>query len=335
MALILAPMVRGSFPAMRTYCLQNEADYVYTDVIMAKALIQSEKRETDHCIEFTRTNQKVLLIVKQEKSKTIIQLAGTDFDDLNAAALLVKDYCLRVDLNLGCAKHFTSQCGAGGVLGTQGTLAADLLKKLSTNAPWSVKTRLRDTFEEALQHILDLLNANVQFIAIHCRKFNEDREKTRARWDEFFDIYEALNQEQRKKIIFNGGLINENDYFRLKTVFEKKQLPLTPVLLARGAIRDPEIFRKIKLNQISSTVHSYRIYQEIGIISKHNNYKFCDYKACVMFSLKWIRDLSQGMGEGVRDKAINAIQEIAHHKSYDQIIEFLKHNIENGKLDEK
>jgi tRNA-dihydrouridine synthase len=176
--------------------------------------------------------------------RLVYQLLGADADKLAAAAaLLDRQDCLGIDLNMGCAAPAITRTGAGVRLmediDKAGRIAAALRK--TTAKRLSVKLRLGPKtarlapaanadlpgFEYLLRFCRRLEAEGVDLIILHPRTAGE-KFKRRARW-EFVD---ALRKELSIPVAGNGDIASAEE-------LAKKA---GPVMFGRFAVKEPWVF---------------------------------------------------------------------------------------------
>jgi tRNA-dihydrouridine synthase len=173
------------------------------------------------------------------------QLLGADPGKLAAAAaLLDRQECLGIDINMGCAAPAITRTGAGVRLmediDRAGRIAADLRK--ATAKRLSVKLRLgpkktreqADTqgFEYLLRFCRRLEAEGVDLITLHPRMADE-KFKRRARWK----FVEALRRELRIPVAGNGDIASVEEL--------AAKASAGPVMIGRLAVKEPWVFAAV------------------------------------------------------------------------------------------
>lgn len=102
----------------------------------------------------------------------------------------------------------------------------------------SVKTRIGFSEEEEVKKITEVYNRYpISLLIVHPR-VREDFYKGEPRMNAFKYVYEAY----KKPLCYNGDIGSKDDFERIKSEFPD----LFGVMIGRGAVKNPAIFREIK-----------------------------------------------------------------------------------------
>ncbi|MFI5253578.1 MAG: tRNA dihydrouridine synthase DusB [Bacteroidota bacterium] len=228
-SILLAPMEDVTDMAFRLICKRLGADVVFTEFVNAEGLIRNSEKT------------KSKMVFAEEERPFGIQLYGGLEESMENAARMAESLQPDlIDINCGCwVKNVVGQ-GAG----------ASLLKDLpkmrrviaavvdTVKIPVTVKTRLG--WDSATVNIIDIARmveeTGTQALTIHCR--------TRAQGHKGEPDYSWIPKVQEAvsiPIIVNGGITSPES---AKEVFD--QTGCYAVMVARGAIQNPWIFKEIK-----------------------------------------------------------------------------------------
>lgn len=183
--------------------------------------------------DFDRESNQGVPVVPQ-----LLTRHGVDF--LWAAKALAGLGYGEINLNLGCPSGTVTAKGKGsGLLSDPDTLKA-LLDEIFAQPPAniSVKTRLGRNDPEEFPRLLELFDQYpIAQLTVHCR-VGADFYRKPAR-PEWFAL--ALDQS-RNPVCYNGDLTTVE-----RVLAFQERYPATPALmLGRGAVADPAIFRRLK-----------------------------------------------------------------------------------------
>ncbi len=229
--LLLAPMEDVSDPPFRAVCKEGGADLMYTEFISSEGLIR----------DAIKSRQK--LDIFEEERPIGIQIFGGDEDAMAMSAKIIDATGPDLlDINFGCPVKKVVCKGAGAAVLKDVDLMVRLTKACirSTSLPVTVKTRLgwdEDSLniEEVAERLQDI---GIAALSIHGR--------TRAqlyKGDADWRLIAAVKNNPRIKIpIFGNGDVDTPQ----KAVEYKARYGVDGIMIGRGAIGHPWIFREIK-----------------------------------------------------------------------------------------
>lgn len=176
---ILAPMVRiGTLP-MRLLCLDYDCDLVYTEEIIAKRFLNSQRivnRNLD-TIDFLEPGERFPLFrsCAKEKEKVVFQMATCDPEEAVKAAAMVQNDVSAIDVNMGCPKSFSLDGNMGAALLTQPILVEQILTALcqTSSVPVTCKIRVLPNIADTLELCRLIERTGVSALAVHGRTKDE------------------------------------------------------------------------------------------------------------------------------------------------------------------
>lgn len=144
-----------------------------------------------------------------------------------------------VDVNMGCPKKFSVQGGMGSALMRDLENASRIMKALvdrfSDRISVSCKIRVLKNYEDTLQYVLSMQATGIHWIAIHPRTAAEES-AVPAKW---YITKKILNTGLIKiPVLGSGDLFSPLDVHKFISF-----TGASGVILARGAIHNPAIFR--------------------------------------------------------------------------------------------
>lgn len=229
--LLLAPMEDVSDPPFRHLCKQQGADVVLTEFISSEGLIRNAPNSTQK------------LDISKEERPVGIQIFGNDLAHMQRAAAIAEragpDF---IDINYGCpVKKVVSKGAGAGIL-------KDLPKMIKmtqavvncTSRPVTVKTRLG--WDDESKFIVNtaeaLQDAGISAITIHGRT-RMQMFKGKADWTLIGAVKD--NPRMRIPVFGNGDICNAE-----KALEAKHKYGVDGIMIGRGAIGNPWIFREIR-----------------------------------------------------------------------------------------
>ena len=220
-----------SDPPFRAVCKANGADLMYTEFISSEGLIRDAAK-----------SRKKLDIFENERPIGI-QLFGSDIESMHEAGAIASEVNPDlIDINYGCPVKAVACKGAGAALLQDIPKMVEMTKAVirSTHLPVTVKTRLgwdesTKNIEEVAERLQDI---GVQALSIHGRT-RVQLYKGDADWTL---IGKVKNNPRIKIPIFGNGDIDSPQ----KALEYKNRYGVDGVMIGRGSIGNPWIFREIK-----------------------------------------------------------------------------------------
>ncbi|MCK5086225.1 MAG: tRNA dihydrouridine synthase DusB, partial [Melioribacteraceae bacterium] len=228
-ALLLAPMEDVTGIGFRKLCKEFGADVVYTEFVNSDGLIRNNKK----------TQNK--LKIRDDERPIGIQIYGADIDSMVGAAKIAEEEKPElIDINAGCWVKKVARRGAGAGLLKDPPYMQQMVEAIvkTVKLPVTVKTRIG--WDDDSIMIVDVAkrmeDVGAKAITIHCRT-REQGHSGSADWSWIPEVKNAVNIP----VVLNGGVFTADD---VKTAFEETNADA--VMIARGAIENPWIFREAK-----------------------------------------------------------------------------------------
>jgi nifR3 family TIM-barrel protein len=183
---------------------------------------------------------KRMLFYHEEERPVTAQLFGADPERLAEAARMVEDLGFdAIDLNLGCpAKKVVKACGGSALL-RETRLLEQILRTIreATAMPFTIKIRAGwdETEIVAVQVGKMAEDIGVDAVAFHARTRVQGF-SGHSNWS----LIGELKSYLRIPVIGNGDIVTPDDAFRMK-----KETGCDGVMIGRGALSNPWIFRQI------------------------------------------------------------------------------------------
>ena len=224
---ILSPMAGVTDVAFRTLCRRYGASLSCTEFVSSTALVRgSEKTEE-------------MLATDPIEQPVMVQLFGSSEEDIVKAAQHVQNKFDIIDLNCGCPAWKVIKTGAGSALLNDPKKIGSFLKKIVDAVDKPVTLKIRAGIDEhsinAVEVAKEAQKAGAAAIAIHGRTQKQGYSGL-ASWD----VIKQVKQAVTIPVIGNGDVFSPEDF--------KEKLEYSGVdyiLIARGAIGNPYIFKQI------------------------------------------------------------------------------------------
>jgi tRNA-dihydrouridine synthase B len=229
--LLLAPMEDVSDPPFRALCKEFGADMMYTEFISTDGLIRNAEKSVKK------------LDIYEDERPIGIQIFGSDFDAMRASAEIVERANPNLlDINYGCPvkKVVCKEAGAGILRNIPKMIALTKAIIDNTNLPVTVKTRLG--WDEETINIVEvaerLQDIGVQALSIHART-RVQLYKGHSDWSWINKVKE--NPRLTIPVFGNGDIDSPEKAFEYKNKYN-----VDGIMIGRGAIGNPWVFREIK-----------------------------------------------------------------------------------------
>lgn len=233
--LFLAPVAGYSNAAFRSICAKMGADFAYTELVSAEALVRASEK----------TNE--LLRKGLHEKKYAIQLFGGVPENMARATEIVleKYACDCVDINAGCPMpKITGSCG-GAFLMKDETLLYEVVNAVVRQTekykiPTSVK--LRSGWDDENRNwkacVRACIDGGAKAITLHPRT-RAQRYSGKADWDLISELVTLFGSQV--SIFGSGDLFTPEDALAML-----QKTGCDAVMFARGAMGNPFIFQKTK-----------------------------------------------------------------------------------------
>ena len=229
---ILAPMAEITDYAFRTIARDFDAGLIYTQMVSADGIVKNN------------FNTLRLLTFNRKEKPIGVQLLANDPAILGKAVReIVKLKADIIDLNCGCPVPKVVGNKMGAYLLSQPDQLGKLVKSMvdnSSGVPISIKIRLGLKAKiNVLETAKIIENNGASMITLHARK-RVDRYDTEAQWEWIAKLKETV----QIPVVGNGSIFNGKDALSMI-----EQTKCDGVLIGRGALGNPFIFKQINLAQ--------------------------------------------------------------------------------------
>ena len=253
--LLLAPMEDVSDPPFRALCKQNGADVMYTEFISSEGLIRDAFKSTQK------------LDIYDFERPIGIQIFGNEISSMRQATeICAKEQPEFIDINYGCPVKKVANKGAGAGILRDIPKMISMTKEIvrSTNIPVTVKTRLG--WDENSKYIVEvaerLQDVGIKAISIHGRT-RKQMYKGEADWTL---IGEVKNNPKMIIPVFGNGDVDTPE----KVKIVKERYGVDGVMIGRGAIGNPWIFKEIKHYLKTNTfLEKPNIQERVNVCKQH------------------------------------------------------------------
>ena len=227
-ALILAPLAGFTDIAYRRSARRHGCRFAFTEMVDAGALAHGAGRTLK------------MLTRGDDEPWLGAQLVGAVPSELAEAAKIVSDMGFDVvDFNLGCPAPKVAKKGEGAALASTPEAAAHAFEALARNSrlPATAKIRILHPEDPApTVHLAQMLeNTGASAITIHGRT-----KKQFYSGPVNLEIIRAVSESISCQVVANGGVTSRSSYDETR-----RKTGLNAVMVARGAMGNPWIFREL------------------------------------------------------------------------------------------
>ena len=256
--IFLAPMAGVTDFAFRSLAREFGAGFSYTEMVSAKGLVMSKKRDVYKKMLYTLPNE----------TPCAVQLFGSDPKVMAKACTLpeIQKFDI-IDINMGCPAPKVVKNGDGSCLLLDLEKAVSVAKACveATDKPVTVKLRagfFKNKFV-AVDLAKKLESVGVSAITIHGRTKDDMYSGTVN-----YDIIRAVKQAVKIPVIGNGDIVDIESYQKMLAT------GVDAVMIGRGALGTPWIFKQLLGKKVSESEKFEAIKKHISLLEGVYDEKF-------------------------------------------------------------
>lgn len=243
-----------------------------------------------HSTAINRRNKRTLLMLKTDKVENPkqIQLFGSSIEEIIKAAKFVEDKFDVIDINCGCPAWKVIRTGAGSELLKNPYQIFNLIKKLNDSVKIPITIKIRKGIDDNNINAVEVAKlaekAGASAISIHGRTQKQGY-SGKSDWN----IIKKVKNSVNIPVIGNGDIFTPED-FKEKLEFSKVDY----ILIARGAIGNPYIFKQIndylKTGKYDSKNPLEQFSEYLKLAKKHN----IDFKQIKSQAINFTKGIKNG-----------------------------------------
>lgn len=238
---VLAPLAGVSDHPFRRICVRHGADLTYVEMISATALLYESRRTFD------------MLARHPDETRLGVQITGRNADEVaRAIQLLDKMPFETIDINMGCPvrKVVGAGCGSAILKDPERVRATLRLAREATTKPLSAKIRIGwdRSSVNALEVAQALHDGGADWMTVHGRTRSDDYGVPVE-----LPVIRAVKQQSSIPVLGNGNVFSASDarLMRARAIVDG-------VMVSRGALGNPWVFRQIKGDMTPVTLDDWR-----------------------------------------------------------------------------
>ena len=229
--IMLAPLAGVSDVGFRLIAEKYGADKTFTEMVSVNALYYDNKKTDD------------LLFISENEKNCNIQIFGSKPDIIEK---VVKDKINQIEkskeisFNMGCPVAKITKNGEGSALMAKPKLVEEICKTLRKSTDKKINIKFRLGIDDKNLNYLEIgkiaQDAGIDYVILHART-KEQMYSGKANWNHIKILKENLSIP----VIANGDIFCVEDFVK---VIDKTKAD--GVMLARGAMGNPFLFKEIK-----------------------------------------------------------------------------------------
>lgn len=228
--IFLAPLAGYTDRAFRSVCAAMGADLTYTEMVSCEALVRGSGKT------------EALLERAEGEERYAVQIFAGEAGAAGEAVKQVRERRpLLIDLNCGCPVPKIIKSGAGSALMRTPAKVGEIVRAMKDNTDIPVTVKIRTGWDVPSLNYLEVaeeaVRAGAALVCMHARTRSQGYSGT-ADWSHLKRLKEALGD---LPVLGSGDMFSAEAVERVL-----RETGIDGVMLARGAIGNPFLFREIR-----------------------------------------------------------------------------------------
>jgi nifR3 family TIM-barrel protein len=229
----LAPLAGVSDRPFRAICRAMGASFAYTEMVSAHGLVYGTEQTASY-----------LDRDPEERPFAVQIFAGDPAALARGAQIAVREGAGIIDINMACPVRKVCGAGAGAAMGREPRLVEAAVRAVVAAVPVPVTVKIRTGWDDASVNAVEVARAAEQAgaaaVALHGRTRAQGY-AGRARWELIRDVKRAV----AIPVLGSGDVWTAADAVRMRA-----ETGCDAVLVARGAMGNPWIFRELRAHEL-------------------------------------------------------------------------------------
>ena len=228
--IFLAPLAGYTDRAFRSVCVEMGADLTYTEMVSCEALVRNSKK-----------TEGLLKKAEAEEQYAVQVFAGCPATAAEAVKKVNAYRPVLIDLNCGCPVPKIIKSGAGSALMKDPDKVEEIVRAMKDNTDLPVTVKIRTGWDALSLNYLEVaekaVRAGASLVCMHARTRSQGYGGT-ADWQHLKELKSRMGD---LPVLGSGDMFTPE---AVKKVME--DTGIDGVMLARGAIGNPFLFRQIR-----------------------------------------------------------------------------------------
>jgi tRNA-dihydrouridine synthase B len=263
-SLILAPLAGVSDYPFRLLSQKCGADLTYVEMISVKALIYQNKKTLE-------------LISRGEGEQSLgVQITGNEIDDFKKAVEILNGYDFdTIDINMGCPVRKVVKTGGGSAILQDTDKVYKVMSAVSREADIPTSAKIRLGWDRNSLNFLETADAlergGAEWVSVHGRTRSEDYS-----YPVDLGAIAEIKKLLSVPVIGNGNIFCHHDYVQMKN-----KTGVDHVMVSRGSLGNPWVFKQIKTNHNHVSVDEWFDLVMVHLELHRKQYENCLNIACL------------------------------------------------------
>ena len=250
---------------------QTVREVIAEDVEKSRVIVFREMVSSEAVV---RGNDKTLAMTEIHPSERplVQQIFGADPATMKEAARIVNEQFSPegIDINMGCPVYKITSNFNGAALMKDADLATAIVREMKSaiRVPLSVKIRAGwSKYTECVEFAKRLEDAGADLITVHGRTKEQGYAGKSNR-----EAVAAVKRAVNIPVLYNGDVFDADEY-----LLALEQTNCDGVLIARGGLGNPWIFRDIEKRLQGQTTRPVTLKERVDVVKRHARHHLAQY----------------------------------------------------------